>query len=329
MIAVTGANGLLGSFIVRKLLEHGESVIALKRAGSDISLLADIEKKITWREADVLNPVELQDALEGVTKVIHAAAVVSFNPRRASFVLDTNVQGTRNLLFECQARNIERFVHISSVAALGRQKGQKLIDETNQWVDNPMNSVYAESKYLAELEVFRSQEEGLNTVVVNPSVILGPGDWHKSSAQLFRYVWKEKPFYTDAYLNYVDVRDVADITYRLLKSGQISGQRFVLNAGKISFEEFFSKVAVRLNKKAPGIKLGSTLLKLAARAEVIRTWFTGEEPILTRETARLAGTEFLYSNTKIKNTLGVEFQPIDNSVDWCCEHYIRKYGNKK
>jgi dihydroflavonol-4-reductase len=328
MIAVTGANGLLGSFIVRELIARNETFVALKRKGSDTSLLADVSSRISWRDGDVLDPIQLEEALQGVTRVIHAAAVVSFNPRRASFVMDVNVQGTRNLLHECQAKGIKRFVHISSVAALGRQKGQKVIDETNQWVDSPLNSVYAQSKYLAELEVFRAQEEGMSTVILNPSVILGPGDWDKSSAQVFKYVWSEKPFYTDATLNYVDVRDVADITYRLLVNTELSARRYIVNAGKISFYDFFRAVAKRFGKRPPAKKLGARLLRIVARIEVFRTWLSGTEPLLTKETARLAGTEFYYDNSRIKKALQVEFQPIDASLDWCCQYYLTKYMNK-
>jgi dihydroflavonol-4-reductase len=328
MIAVTGANGLLGSFIIRELIAHNKSFVALKRAGSDTSLLDDVAAKVNWRNGDVMNPVELGEALEGVTKVIHTAAVVSFNPRKASFVMDVNVQGTRNVINESLAKGITRFVHVSSVAALGRQKSQKFIDETNQWFDSPLNSVYAESKYLAELEAFRAQEEGMSTAIINPSVILGPGDWNKSSAQIFKYVWNEKPFYTDAYLNYVDVRDVASVTYRLLENTSLQEQRFIVNAGNITFHDFFQKVAQRFGKQAPRKKLGPALLQIAARVEVLRTWFTNEEPLLTRETARLAGTEFLYDNSKIKKALSVEFQPIDLSLDWCCQYYLTKYMNK-
>jgi dihydroflavonol-4-reductase len=328
MVAVTGANGLLGSFIIRELLARRIPFVALKRRNSDTSLLADVEAGITWRDCDVLNAVEVEAALEGVTRVVHSAAIVSFNPRRATYVLDTNVQGTRNLLHECHAKGITRFIHISSVGALGRQKGQRIIDESNQWIDTPTNSVYAQSKYLAELEVFRAQEEGLNTVILNPSVILGPGDWHRSSAQLFRYVWNENRFYTNAFLNYVDVRDVAEITYRLLDDVSVSGKRFIVNAGKISFENFFALVATRFGKKPPSMKLNPTLLQIAARVEVLRTWFTGREPLLTRETARLAGTEFYYNNSRIKKALSFEFQPIDATLDWCCPEYLKKYSKK-
>ncbi len=328
MIAVTGANGLLGSFIVRELMERKMPFVALKRRGSDTSLLGDVTSGVTWRDADMLDPVALEDALQDVTHVIHAAAIVSYNPRKADLVMEHNVVGTRNVIAAAQARGVKRFLHISSVAALGRQKSQSLIDETNQWVDSPMHTVYAESKYLSELEVFRAQEEGMSTVIVNPSVILAPADWSRSSARLFKYVWNEGSLYTDAYLNYVDVRDVSAIVGRLLEESTIEGERFVLNAGKISFEDFFRGVATRFGKRAPTVKLGPGLLHFAARLEVMRTWFTGTEPLLTKETARLAGTDFLFDNSKIRKALSVEFQPIDLSLDWCCQYYVAKYGAK-
>jgi nucleoside-diphosphate-sugar epimerase len=327
MIAVTGANGLLGSYIVRKLIAEKESFVALKRPGSDLSLLSDVASSIRWRDADVLDPVALEDALGDVDQVIHTAAAVSFNPRKATWIMDCNVQGTRNIVNQCILSGVKRLVHISSVAALGRQKNQKLIDESNQWTEGSLNSTYGHSKYLAELEVFRAHEEGLSAVVVSPSIILGAADWNKSSGRLFHYVWNEKPFYSDAFLNYVDVRDVADTTYRLLKNN-ITGQRFILNAGSISFFDFFQRVAKRFQKKAPHIKLSPSVLSLVARVESFRTYFTSSEPLITRETARMANTEFLYSNDKIKKALSVDFQPIDETLDWCCQYYMTKYMHK-
>ncbi|HEY9045797.1 MAG TPA: NAD-dependent epimerase/dehydratase family protein [Ohtaekwangia sp.] len=328
MIAVTGANGLLGSFIIRKLVELREPFVALKRENSDISLLQDIAHAITWRNADVTDEVSLLEALEDVTHVIHAAAVVSFNPRKANMLMDINMLGTRHVVNACLVKSVKRLVHISSVAALGRQKEQRTIDEKNKWVANSVNSQYAESKYFAELEVFRGQEEGLSTVIINPSIILAPANWNNSSAKLFKYVWDEKPFYTDGYMNYVDVRDVADIACRMLHQ-PVEGERFIANAGNISFKNFFTDLAQQFQKKAPGIKLNSSTLKIIARLENIRTWFTRSEPLITRETARIAGTEFLYDNQKIKKLLSFEFQPIDRSIDWCCQYYREKMSVKK
>jgi nucleoside-diphosphate-sugar epimerase len=327
MIAVTGANGLLGSFIVRKLLEHKKSFVAIKRAGSDTSLLADVEKYITWKNADILNAVELEEALEGATSVIHAAAMVSFNPAHERKIFHVNVTGTGNVVNACLAANIKRLVHISSVAALGRQKGQSLIDETNKWVESSVNSTYAESKYLAELEVFRGQEEGLSTVIVNPSVILAAADWTKSSAKLFKYVWDQRPYYINGSLNYVDVRDVAEITAALLEL-PVEAERFIVNASSISFIDFFTMMADKLNKKPPSIRLNKTLLSAVAAAETFRALLTGSEPLISRETARLAGTSFRYDNTKIKTTLNFDFKSIDSTLAWCCTHYLNFNAKK-
>lgn len=328
MIAVTGANGLLGSFIVRKLLQEQTAFVALRRKDSDVGLLHDINDKIQWRVADVLNPLLLHEALEGCTAVIHAAAAVSFNPNRADEVREINVEGTRNVVNACLQQKIKKLVHISSVAALGRQKGQILIQEENKWIDNPMNSVYADSKYRAELEVFRGQEEGLNTIILNPSVILAPADWNKSSAKLFKYVWNKRPFYIDAFLNYVDVRDVASCAYQMLHR-DLSGERIIVSAGNISFKNFFTKVASNFHVTPPGRKLTKGSLNIISKLEKIRTWFLRSEPLITRETAQLAGTEFLYDNEKIKKILNFQFQTIDTTLEWCCDYYTKKFVRKK
>ncbi len=328
MIAITGANGLLGSFVVRKLIDQNENFIAIKRRGSDTSLLQDVSEKINWREADILDPVSLSEAFKDVTHVIHTAAVVSFNPARASEIMEINVQGTRNVVNTCLAHGIKRLIFISSVAALGRQKGQTVITEKNKWVDSPFHSVYAKSKYYAELEVFRGQEEGISSVIINPSLILAEANWNLSSAQLFKFVWEQKPFYMDGYVNYVDVLDVTSIIYTMLTS-PIEGERFIASAGKISYKDFFGLIATKFEKKPPSIKLPKSVLRIGAVLETFRARLSGSEPRLTRETARLAGSEFLFANEKIKKRLNFQFQSIDNTLDRCTRYYIKKVNTKK
>jgi dihydroflavonol-4-reductase len=327
MIAVTGANGLLGSFIIRKLVEEKVPFVALKRAGSDISLVKDLGPAITWRDADVSDPVALDEAFEKVTHVIHAAGLVSFNPRRATQIFNVNVMGTRNVVNACLAHGVKRLVHISSVAALGRMKGQTLIDEDNKWIDNPTNTIYAESKYLAEAEAFRAHEEGLQVAVVNPSVILAPTDWMKSSSKLFKYAWDEKPYYIDGNLNYVDVRDVAKVVFLLLNN-TIDGERFILNAGNITFLNFFTELAARFQTKPPRIRVNGALLPMLARFERVRSALYNSEPLITQETARLAGNHYLYKNDKIRKTLNFEFQSLDETLNWCCEYYLKQFAKK-
>lgn len=328
MIGVTGANGLLGSFIVRKLIEEGQKFIAFKRRSSDTSLLADVQEEIQWRDLDLHDPVSMDDSLQDITALIHAAAIVSFNPRHAASIARANTEGTRNVVNACLAGGIKRLVYISSVGALGRTKGQAVIDENNKWVENAVQTPYATSKYYAEVEVFRGQEEGLKTVILNPSVILAPADWTKSSARLFKYVWDERRFFIDGSLNYVDVRDVAAVAWMVLNS-PIENDRFIVNAGSVSFKEFFDAVAMRFGRKPPMIKLNKNFIKIVTGIEALRAKISGSEPIITPDTARLAESHFHYPNRKIKKLLPIEFRSLDNTLDWCCRYYMQKFTPKK
>lgn len=328
MIGVTGGNGLLGSFILRRLLESNLPFIAFKRDASDLSLVKDINDKITWRNADINDPVSLSEAFDGITHIIHTAAVVSFNPRHSKTMFATNVDGTRHVVNACLNEGVKRLVHVSSVAALGRTKNQAYVTEENKWVDSPVNSAYAHSKYLAELEIFRAQEEGLSTVIINPSVILAPTQWDRSSSQLFKYVGQENKFYINGTLNYVDVRDVANVAYKLLHSPE-QNERFIVSSGQISFKDFFSEVAFLLNKKAPSIKLTKPYVKILAFIEAIRSMITGSNPLITKETARFTDITITYDNTKIKKRLNFDFLPFSSTLQWCCEHYSKKINDKK
>jgi len=328
MIAVTGATGLLGSSIIRKLIDADEAFVAIKRKDSDTSLLKDISHKISWRDADILDSVALDEVLQDVTSVIHSAGMVSFNVRDKKKLYEVNVSGTRNIINTCLHYNIKRFVHISSIAALSRPKELIQLDENQKWMESPLNTVYAESKYFGELEVMRGHEEGLNVVIVNPSVILGPGDWHKSSSKIFNYVWKENRFYTDGSMNFVDVNDVATIIYKLHNSTH-HGERFIVNAGTISYQDMLKKIAFNFNKRSPSIKLGKKLLAVLIRAERVRSFLTGSTPLITKETAQLTKSSVTYNNEKVKNKLNFEFQSIDDTLKWCCEYYMNEVNGKK
>ncbi|HLZ17337.1 MAG TPA: NAD-dependent epimerase/dehydratase family protein, partial [Cyclobacteriaceae bacterium] len=247
MIAITGANGLLGSFVLKKFVAEKQTVVALKRSTSNLSALAGFTDNVIWREADITNSLALRDAFESVDTVIHTAALVSFDPRSKNKIFDTNVVGTRNIVNACLAQGIRRLIFISSVAALGRKKGVQEVSEEARWVDSDLNSDYAKSKYLAELEVYRGQEEGLSVSIVNPSVILSTADPHKSSAQLFKYVQQQRPFYTGGSINYVDVRDVADSVYYLYQN-PAPGEKFIISAGTTDLSGLLSKIASRLGK---------------------------------------------------------------------------------
>lgn len=327
MIAITGANGLLGSFILRKLVQEQIPVIALRRKDSDSSLVKDLAH-VTWRELEILDPISVEEALEGATTVIHTAAQVSFNPRMRKIIMDVNVRGTQHVVNTCLALGIPRLIHISSVAALGRKKGFSEMDETARWVESDLNTDYAKSKYLSEVEAWRGAEEGLAVSIINPSVILAPADWSKSSAQLFRFVWQQKPFYSESLINYVDVRDVVELIWQVY-SKNISGEKFIANGGHIPIKVLFDQIAQRFEKRPPTIKLSPLILSIVARWEEFRTRFAGGEPMITRQSAKVTKENFYYLNHKAINKAGVSFRSLNETLDWCCPHYKQAYTTNK
>jgi dihydroflavonol-4-reductase len=327
MIFITGCNGLVGSFIARKLLSKGEKIIALKRKSSDLSLVKDIEASIEWLEGDIFDTQILNKAMEQCDTVIHAAAVISFSPSGREQMYKVNVEGTANVVNAALNNNIKKFCFISSIAALGRKKNELTINENALWEDSEMNTHYAKSKYLSEVEVWRGIEEGLPAFIVNPSVVLGPGNWENGSTKIFNYIFRKNKFFTNGFINYVDVEDVATIVTDLLNRN-VSGERYILNAGKVTYEELFNSIARFFNVKPPGFRVGKILSEIAWRVERIRSLFSGSEPILTKETVKLSGFSFEYQNKKIKELVGFEFTPLEATTSKTCSELMKRYVNK-
>ena len=238
MIFLTGCNGLIGSFIARKLLAENYKIKALRRPASDMSLISDIYDKIEWVEGDLSDTQLIDKYLEGIDTIIHCAAMISFSSSHKNEMFKSNVEGTANMVNSALKNNIKRFCYISSVAALGRKKGTEVIDETSVWEESSNNTFYALTKYLAELEVWRGIEEGLNAFILSPSIVVGPGNWKTGSSRLFKYIYDQKLFYPKGEMNFIDVRDVSDIACSLLCS-DIKGERFILNAGKMPYKDVF------------------------------------------------------------------------------------------
>ncbi len=324
MILVTGGTGLLGSHLIRQLLREGKKVRATFRKGSDRSVLEkaleyykpdppEILENLEWQEADLLDVTVFEKLLEGVTQVYHCAALVSFDSSDQDKLMEVNPTITANLVNATLDFPIEKLVHVSSVAALGRKSQSGHIDEKSSWVDGKQNSVYAKSKYLSELEVWRGIQEGLNAVIVNPSIILGAGHWTQGSSALFHTIAGGFKYYTLGANAYVDVRDVVSIMIRLMES-DIKGERFVVAAENISYKKFFEYVAHSLGVKTPHKEVQPWLSGIIWRIEKLRSFFTGKKPVVTRETARTAQSTYYYENDKVKKQLQFEFRPVKETV---------------
>lgn len=332
MIAVSGATGFLGAHVVCRLLQKGLQVRALKRAQSSMAefeyiyslLFTDNKAKqyLTWVDADVLDTPALEEALKGVDEVYHCAAMVSFSQKDKAQMMQVNVQGTANMVNLSLINGIKKFAHISSIAALGREKSGVQVTEKSKWVDSKLNSNYAISKYKAEMEVWRASEEGLNVVIVNPGVILGSGDWHKGSCALFNMVYKGMPFYTRGVNGYVDVLDVADATIKLM-DGNIFAERFILVSDNTEMKYFLDETSTLLNKNKPTIEVNKFLAELAWMGAAIAALFTGKKPNLTKETSRASLNKYYYSNQKIKDKIGFEFIPIEQTITQTCKNLLQ------
>ena len=322
-IFVTGATGLIGSFICRRLLENGYAVRALRRATSDLSLVDDVRDQITWVEGDILDTVVLAEHLAGVDGVIHCAALVSYDGRDETPMHKVNVEGTANLVNASLRTGIDYFLHVSSVAAIGRGKDARQIDETHQANAEEFSTAYARSKHLAELEVWRASSEGLPVAIINPSLVLGPGQWSQSSTKIFKYIWDENRFYIDGLANYVDVRDVATVALRLLKAST-TGERYITSAGSIPYPELFAMIAQSFNKKPPTVRVNPNLIPLASVADSLRARLTGSPQLITNDLQQLANSQHVFDSTKVQQATGITFNPLENTVRWCCHELVKK-----
>ena len=328
MILVTGGTGLVGSRLLYDLALEGKKVRALKRASSSTRLFDQQSKKnpelnkfIEWIDGDLLDIFSLENALKEVDLVYHCAAVVSFDPRKAKEMEQVNIEGTANLVNLClQIQNFRYFCHVSSVATLGRGLPGQITDEKSDWLPGAQNSNYAISKYGAEREVWRGIAEGLPAVIINPSVILGAGDWHSGSSALFYKVWKGFPFYTEGMNGFVDVSDVSK-AMRLLTEKNIIGERYILNAANLSFKNLFEMMAEKFKIKAPKIKVQKWMSTVVWRAEMLRCLITQKAPFITKETAASSHKTFQYSSDKIKN-IGFKFNAIELTVTEVCEELV-------
>ncbi|MCC6459772.1 MAG: SDR family NAD(P)-dependent oxidoreductase [Saprospiraceae bacterium] len=313
MILVTGGTGFIGSYLLRLLVGNGYRVRALRRAGSPMDLVQDVADQVEWVEADVTDIVALEDAFRGISHVCHCAAMVSFHPKDTRRMMQINVEGTANIVNLALDFGIQKLVHVSSIASLGRVKERPELDESCAWVSSKSNSQYAISKYLSEQEVWRGNAEGLPVAIVNPSVVLGSGFWDVGATKMFKQLYQGLKFWSIGRTGFVDVRDVAGAMLLLLES-DINGERYILNAENMSFRDLFFATADALGVKRPFIKVTPLLAEVAWRVEWLKEKLMGAEPVVTRESARSSVSSFYYSNAKSLRLPGFSYRPLNQTI---------------
>ena len=337
MILVTGGTGLVGAHLLYELTSSGLRIKALRRQHSNTAWVKKIfsyyttqfetlYSQIEWVEGDILNYFSLEEALKGVTSIYHCAAIVSFHGDDSDMMLNNNVKGTGNLIDAAIHNGVSRFCHVSSISALGKTQDGSEITEDTYWTPSKRKTVYSLSKFFSEMEVWRGIEEGLEAVIVNPSIIMGPGNWDIGSPKLFQSIWKGLNYYTKGINGFVDVRDVVKAMILLMDDpqfGQVKNQRFILNAGNMSYQDFFNKIADGLNKPRPRNFASDIKLHIAWRMAKAASFFTGKRPLITRDTVSSSNQKNQYSGKKIIHTTGFAYRSLDSSIADIAELFLK------
>ncbi len=328
MIFVTGGSGLIGSHLLYQLISKGKKIKALKRETSNLQQVLkvfsfytqnpeEIFNRIEWVTGDILDYFEMERLLKGTEEVYHCAAIVSFDAGEHRQMITNNVTGTANIVNASLENGIKKFCHVSSIAALGQNQNGFPTDEQTNWAPSKKVTAYSQSKFFSETEVWRGIEEGLDAVIVNPSIVLGPGNWNAGSPKLFKTAWDGLRFYTKGVTGYVDVKDVVKAMILLMQDenfNRCKNQRYLLNSENWSYHKLFNHIADALNKPRPAYYASALALGVAWRAAAAYNRIAKSKIPVTRETAAAAGSQNNYDGRKITKAIDFSYLPIADSV---------------
>ena len=320
-VLVTGATGFVGSYILRDLLKKGYTQItALRRATSRMGLVADIQDKINWVEADLFDYDILLTSLADVDVVIHSAAKISFIKSEFDHMKRVNVEGTAHILNASIDQGVKQFLFVSSIAALGRSVDNLVVTEKNQFQHTKLDTGYGLTKHLAEMEVWRAGSEGLNVTIINPAMIMGAGYWDTGTAKLIDTVNSHLSYYPVGKSGFVDVRDVSRMAIQMLEQ-QIMNTRMMCCGASMKIQDMIGLISHALDKKPPTIPLKPWLRALAWRGEWFRSKITGSTQLITRETLATSAHDFILDASKSKDELGFEYTPLALTITETCKLY--------
>lgn len=312
-IVVTGGTGFIGSYILRELIQRGfRNIHAIRRENSNMALVKEFQDMIRWYVADLDDVNNIYDIIESSRVVIHAAGLVSFAPEDRDRLYEINSRGTEYVVNACLELQVGRIIHISSIAALAKVKNGQLISETTKWTENKHTSHYGRSKQLGEIEVWRGMAEGLDAIILNPTIVLGAGIWESSSCQLFMQIHKGLKYYTPGCTGFVDVRDLARIAVDMMTVSQVN-EAYVINESNYKFQDIFSWIAQGLHVPPPSRPAPRWIARLIVQMEYVKSKITGVRPVITTDSVRNAYENFQYSNEKIKS-LDYTFIPIEETI---------------
>lgn len=334
MILVTGGTGFVGAHLLYKLASNKQQVRAIYRSEKKFAIVKRIFSyysqdsetlfnTIDWVKADLSDISALTDSFKDITYVYHCAALVSFEPDKFDLLQKTNIEGTANIVNLCVSNSIKKLCYISSIAALGQPLNNAPIRETSEWNNEIAHDVYAITKYGAELEVWRGTQEGVDAVIVNPGVIIGPGIWKYGSGSLIKTVHKGLKYYTAGSTGFVPVKSVVDSMVGLMQS-PIKNERFILVSNNWSYKQFLTTCSKALNVKPPKKEAKNSLLQLGWRMDWLGHKLTGKRRRLTKHLVTALNTNTVYDNSKLTSHLNIEFASLDQTIKDVSKWYLEE-----
>ncbi len=330
MIFVTGGTGMLGSYLLWVLCKEGKEVKASKREGSSTKFVEKLFRdfnsehlleQIEWVNTDLFSLENITENLKGSSRVYHCAAMISASPSKREEMIWNNSKISENVVNACLNAEVDKLCFVSSIAALGEDTFDGYITEKSIWKESENNSSYSVSKYFSELEAWRGITEGLKTVIINPSVILGAGDWEKGSPNLIKTLDDGLKYYTHGSSGFVYAMDVAKIMFLLMQDDKFINQNYLVSAENIPYRSLFSNIAKNIQVKEPYKYANAFLTALAWRLEWVKSKLSKKDPLITKESARTAHKQRTYSANKLLNDLDFTFTPIDEAVKQICKQY--------
>ncbi len=333
MILVTGGTGLLGTHLLLHLIREGNKVRATYREANSLPRVKHIFSyyspdaetlfgKIDWIMGDINDLMALEAAFKGVTHVYHCAALISFDPRDFTRLKKINTEGTANIVNFCLAYGVQKLCYASSTATVGRPLSSEMATEEDFGPDRHPG-VYAISKELAELEVWRGSQEGLEVVIVNPGIILGPGFWQKGSGVLFGMAARGSIIVPPGGTGFVAVADVVEIMVQLMQS-TLQNERYIVVGKNLTYKEILTIIGKEFNLPGPKFILPRWLLQLLWRADWLRCRLFGGSRKLTKSSVVSLKNPVEYNNAKVRGALSYRFSPLEETIEFSCRQFIEE-----
>ncbi|MGM0635249.1 MAG: NAD-dependent epimerase/dehydratase family protein [Bacteroidota bacterium] len=337
MILITGSTGLVGTHLIAELLQYHQAdelkAIYRSDAKKEYSLqliqnvygneIAQKAASISWAKGDILDVCFLDDFLTDVKIIYHSAGYISSKPSDYELMQKINVEGTANIVNLALAKNIEKLCYVSSIATLGKSIKSPITEHIFR-ENHKDESDYSITKYAAEMEVWRATQEGLNSVIVNPGIILGEGFYTSGSGQIFTKTAKKFPFYINKVTGFVDVKDVARAMVKITQQEKLLNERFILVSENLNFGDVQNKIAHNLNLTPPKYQLKKWLLVIFWLFSTVLDLLHIKKKSISRSSISSLTKNTTYSSKKIETTIDFKFNDLESRIKEISEHYQQK-----